>query len=153
MLLSSSAAAADQWAPGPGATPDDSIVGFVDQPGANVNVMLGSRLVIRGWVVDKTAQGWAGVDKLMVYDGEPTSATILAQGSVGIERQDVAQAFGNPYWAKSGFEAVIDTSNLSVGQHFRTYVPYMLALFAGLLLIICIPEISLTLPRLAGLIR
>ena len=38
-------------------------------------------------------------------------------------------------------------------QHFRTYVPYMLALFAGLLLIICIPEISLTLPRLAGLIR
>ncbi len=44
-------------------------------------------------------------------------------------------------------------ANLSVAQHFRTYVPYMLALFAGLLLIICIPEISLTLPRLAGLIR
>jgi tripartite ATP-independent transporter DctM subunit len=44
-------------------------------------------------------------------------------------------------------------ANVSVGQHFRTYVPYMLALFAGLLLIICIPEISLTLPRLAGLIR
>ncbi|MEJ0077029.1 MAG: TRAP transporter large permease [Alphaproteobacteria bacterium] len=44
-------------------------------------------------------------------------------------------------------------ANLSVGQHFRTYIPYMLALFAGLLLIICIPEISLTLPRLAGLIR
>jgi C4-dicarboxylate transporter DctM subunit len=44
-------------------------------------------------------------------------------------------------------------ANLSVGQHFRTYIPYMLALFAGLILIICIPEISLTLPRLAGLIR
>ena len=44
-------------------------------------------------------------------------------------------------------------ANLSVGQHFRTYVPYMVALFAGLLLIICIPAISLTLPRLAGLIR
>jgi C4-dicarboxylate transporter DctM subunit len=44
-------------------------------------------------------------------------------------------------------------ANLSVGQHFRTYIPYMVALFAGLLLIICIPEISLTLPRLAGLIR
>src|ERR1700674_2323934 len=44
-------------------------------------------------------------------------------------------------------------AKLNVGQHFRTYVPYMLALFAGLLLIICIPEISLTLPRLAGLIR
>ena len=44
-------------------------------------------------------------------------------------------------------------AKLNVGEHFRTYVPYMLALFAGLLLIICIPEISLTLPRLAGLIR
>ena len=44
-------------------------------------------------------------------------------------------------------------ANISVAQHFRTYVPYMLALFAGLVLIICIPAISLTLPRLAGLIR
>jgi len=44
-------------------------------------------------------------------------------------------------------------ANLNVGQHFRTYVPYMLALFAGLILIACIPAISLTLPRLAGLIR
>jgi C4-dicarboxylate transporter DctM subunit len=44
-------------------------------------------------------------------------------------------------------------ANLTVAQHFRTYIPYMLALFAGLILIICIPEISLTLPRLAGLIR
>jgi tripartite ATP-independent transporter DctM subunit len=44
-------------------------------------------------------------------------------------------------------------ANLSVGEHFRTYIPYMLALFGGLILIICIPEISLTLPRIAGLIR
>jgi TRAP-type C4-dicarboxylate transport system permease large subunit len=44
-------------------------------------------------------------------------------------------------------------ANLSVSQHFRTYIPYMAALFVGLILIICIPEISLTLPRLAGLIR
>src|SRR5271154_6702002 len=44
-------------------------------------------------------------------------------------------------------------ADLSVSEHFRTYLPYMLALSLGLLLIICIPEISLTLPRLAGLIR
>src|SRR5258705_11373270 len=44
-------------------------------------------------------------------------------------------------------------AKLSVGQHFRTYLPYMLALIAGLLLIICIPEISLTLPRLAGFVK
>src|SRR6201996_1167714 len=44
-------------------------------------------------------------------------------------------------------------AKLNVGEHFRTYLPYMLALFVGLLLIICIPEISLTLPKAAGLIR
>jgi C4-dicarboxylate transporter DctM subunit len=44
-------------------------------------------------------------------------------------------------------------ANLSVGEHFRTYLPYLGALGVGLILIICIPEISLSLPRFAGLIR
>jgi tripartite ATP-independent transporter DctM subunit len=44
-------------------------------------------------------------------------------------------------------------ANVSVGEHFRTYIPYLLALFTGLVLIICFPEISLMLPRLSGLIR
>src|SRR5438045_5607828 len=44
-------------------------------------------------------------------------------------------------------------ANMALGEHFRTYIPYMLALFAGLILIICIHEISLPSPRLAGLSR
>src|SRR5436309_742770 len=52
-----------------------------------------------------------------------------------------------------GLSMALRFAKLGVGEHFRTYTPYMLALFAGLLIIICIPEISLTLPRLAGLIR
>jgi C4-dicarboxylate transporter DctM subunit len=44
-------------------------------------------------------------------------------------------------------------ANLKVGEHFRNYVPYLCALVVGLVLIICIPEISLTLPRAAGLLR
>jgi C4-dicarboxylate transporter DctM subunit len=44
-------------------------------------------------------------------------------------------------------------ANLRVGEHFRNYVPYLCALVVGLVLIICIPEISLTLPRAAGLVR
>jgi tripartite ATP-independent transporter DctM subunit len=44
-------------------------------------------------------------------------------------------------------------ANVSVGEHFATYVPYLIALAAGLILIICIPEVSLALPRFAGLIR
>jgi C4-dicarboxylate transporter DctM subunit len=44
-------------------------------------------------------------------------------------------------------------ANLSVGEHFRSYVPYLCALAVGLALIIRIPEISLALPRAAGLLR
>ncbi len=44
-------------------------------------------------------------------------------------------------------------AELTVFRHARFYWPYLLALVTGLLLIICIPELSLFLPRRAGLIR
>jgi C4-dicarboxylate transporter DctM subunit len=44
-------------------------------------------------------------------------------------------------------------AELNVSEHFFTYLPYLFGLAVGLVLIICIPEISLALPRLAGLIR
>ena len=44
-------------------------------------------------------------------------------------------------------------AHISVGQHARAYWPYLLALPSGMMLIICIPELSLFLPRSAGLVR
>ena len=44
-------------------------------------------------------------------------------------------------------------ADVTVWQHARTYWPYMIALLIGLMLIICIPELSLFLPRSAGLIK
>jgi C4-dicarboxylate transporter DctM subunit len=44
-------------------------------------------------------------------------------------------------------------ADISVGQHFRAYWPYLTALFVGLLVLILVPEITLFLPRQAGLIR
>ena len=44
-------------------------------------------------------------------------------------------------------------ANLTVGQHWRSYLPYIGALLIGLLLIILFPELSLFLPRTAGAIR
>ncbi len=44
-------------------------------------------------------------------------------------------------------------ANLTVGQHWRSYLPYIAALLIGLLLIILFPELSLFLPRAAGAIR
>jgi C4-dicarboxylate transporter, DctM subunit len=44
-------------------------------------------------------------------------------------------------------------AQIPVGQHARAYWPYLLALLAGMMMIICIPELSLFLPRSAGLVR
>ena len=44
-------------------------------------------------------------------------------------------------------------AEVSVWAHARTYWPYMIALLVGLMLIICVPELSLFLPRSAGLIK
>jgi TRAP-type C4-dicarboxylate transport system permease large subunit len=44
-------------------------------------------------------------------------------------------------------------ANVPVFQHAKSYWPYLLALFVGLMLIICIPELSLLLPRSAGLVK
>jgi C4-dicarboxylate transporter, DctM subunit len=40
-----------------------------------------------------------------------------------------------------------------VGQHWRTYMPYVGALMLGLVLIILFPQLSLFLPKSAGLIK
>jgi len=44
-------------------------------------------------------------------------------------------------------------ANISVGQHFRAYWPYLVSLVVGLFLLILFPEITLFLPRRAGLVR
>jgi C4-dicarboxylate transporter DctM subunit len=44
-------------------------------------------------------------------------------------------------------------ARISVGQHFKAYWPYLAALIVGLLLLIVFPEVTLFLPRQAGVIR
>src|SRR5246127_1535445 len=52
-----------------------------------------------------------------------------------------------------GLLMALKFADVSVGRHARAYWPYVLALLAGLMLIIAIPELSLFLPRSAGMIR
>ncbi len=52
-----------------------------------------------------------------------------------------------------GLLMALKFANLTVGQHWRTYMPYVAALMIGLLLIILFPQLSLFLPRSAGLIK
>lgn len=44
-------------------------------------------------------------------------------------------------------------ANISVGQHFPVYWPYLFSLVVGLLLLILFPELTLFLPRWAGAVR
>jgi tripartite ATP-independent transporter DctM subunit len=44
-------------------------------------------------------------------------------------------------------------ADVSVGRHFRAYWPYLTALVLGLIILIVWPEITLFLPRHAGLVR
>src|SRR6516165_10417309 len=44
-------------------------------------------------------------------------------------------------------------AEVSVGEHAVTYWPYVLVLLIGLMLIICLPELSLAIPRGAGFVR
>jgi tripartite ATP-independent transporter DctM subunit len=44
-------------------------------------------------------------------------------------------------------------ADISVGRHFKAYWPYLLSLFIGLLILILFPELTLFLPRRAGLVR
>jgi TRAP-type C4-dicarboxylate transport system permease large subunit len=52
-----------------------------------------------------------------------------------------------------GLLMALKFANLTVGQHWRAYMPYLAALMIGLALIIVFPQLSLTLPRAAGLIK
>ena len=50
-----------------------------------------------------------------------------------------------------GLLIALRTGKLSVAEHLPHYWPYMLALFAGLLIIILLPDLTLWLPRGAGI--
>jgi hypothetical protein len=100
------------WTPGPGATGDNTYQGFVDEPQPDAAVSAGAPLTVRGWVVDTAAEGWAGIDGVQVLQGD----RVLAQGSVGIDRPDVAAGTGNPYWTASGFSAVVPGGSLTPGS-------------------------------------
>jgi len=52
-----------------------------------------------------------------------------------------------------GLLMALKFANLTVGQHWRTYMPYVGALLLGLMLIILFPQLSLFLPKSAGLIK
>jgi hypothetical protein len=105
------------WQPGPGATGDNTYLGFVDTPSNSASITSAAPLSVSGWFVDTTAQGWAGADDMQVFLGAMDGGKLLARGSVGLNRADVGSALGNAAWSAAGWRAVVDATTLPVGQN------------------------------------
>jgi len=124
LLAFSSPAAADQanpWQPGQDAIGEDTYLGFIDAPAPNATVQ--STFEVRGWAVDQTAEGWAGIDQVQVVQGLlGQGGRVLAMAQIAQDRPDVAQALGNPFFAASGFRATVSglgpgTTTLNLHVH------------------------------------
>jgi hypothetical protein len=107
------------WSPAAGAVGDNTLQGFIDQPTPGRAIAAGASFTVSGWVVDTSAQGWAGVDGVQIMLG----STQLAQAAIALPRSDVANALGNPFFAASGFNAVVSKA-LPAGSQTLTVVAH-----------------------------
>src|SRR5437868_5303022 len=57
------------WQPGPDGVLDNTYDGFIDVPTNGATVPASGPFAVTGWVVDTTAQGWAGIDNVQVFLG------------------------------------------------------------------------------------
>jgi hypothetical protein len=111
------------WQPGPDGILDNTYDGFIDQPTSGATVPASGTFTVMGWVVDTTAQGWAGIDNVQVYLGTIDSGRMIAQAAFAQNRPDVAAALGNPFWAASGLLATVQGSDVPAGnQTLSMYV-------------------------------
>jgi hypothetical protein len=118
LLLSPLPASAQtpEWQPGPGAVLENTYVGFIDVPSGGATVSTGG-FTVSGWVVDRAAQGWAGIDDVQVWLGAMDGGgRMLARALFAQSRPDVGSALGNPFWAASGFVASIPSGAVPAGS-------------------------------------
>jgi hypothetical protein len=108
--------AEQDWQPGPDASGDNTLVGTIDAPASGASLPSSGKVLITGWVVDTTAQGWAGIDQVQIFNGlAGQGGSLLAKATVAQRRPDVAGSLGNPFWTNSGFSVVLPTAGLPGG--------------------------------------
>jgi len=105
------------WTAGPGAVLENTYDGFIDAPSSGATVPGAGQFLVTGWFVDRTAQGWAGADDVQVFVGTMDGGgTMLARAAFAQSRPDVATALGNPFFAASGFSAIINGASVPAGN-------------------------------------
>jgi len=97
------------WQAGPDAKGTNTYIGRVESPSRGQHVSSGANLLVSGWAADTTAQGWAGISGVEVWNApKDKGGTKLATGTVGLSRPDVADALGA--FGTAGFNATIPAS-------------------------------------------
>jgi hypothetical protein len=104
-----SAPSLGSWAAGPDAKGANTYIGRVESPSRGQRVSTSANLLVSGWAADTTAQGWAGISGVEVWNApKDKGGTQLATGTVGLSRPDVADALGG--FGTAGFSATIPAS-------------------------------------------
>lgn len=110
--------AASPWIAGPDATGDDTYAGFIDSPISGTTLAPQAPVVIKGWVVDRTAVGWTGIDSVEIYSGlRDQGGSLMVQAALGQSRSDVAASLGNASWTNSGFTGTFSQASLTSGSN------------------------------------
>ncbi len=104
---------------------DENINLSIDDPPNNEAIKEDNKSDIRisGWSIDSGCQESPGIDSVEIYLNGPRGyGKFLSEADYGIERSDVANAFGNASYINSGYSLYFDGSDLEPGSQNTFYI-------------------------------
>lgn len=106
---------------------DENIKLSIDNPKHNQAIEEDNKsdIGVSGWVIDLSYRDTTGIESVEVYlNGPKGFGKFLGKAEYGLQRQDVADAFGNPDYVNSGYLLGFDGSSLDAGSENTLYLYY-----------------------------
>jgi C4-dicarboxylate transporter DctM subunit len=116
-------------------------------------------LVVGGDPLEMVASSMVAGSQNWVLQAIPSfifAGTVMERCGMSNALVDLARALVGWLRGGLGMSVIVVSyffSDICGSQHAPYYWPYVLALLIGLMLIICLPELSLAIPRSAGFVR
>lgn len=104
---------------------DENIRLSIDDPSHNEIITEAdkSNMWVSGWSADLNFSDTTGIDRIEIYlNGPKGFGKSLGEVNYGIERPDVAIAYGNANYTNSGYSLNFDASGLEAGSENTLYV-------------------------------